>query len=112
MSFDRMLTQTATIVHHAPAGSDAEGNPTFATATTTTYPALLQQRDSVELVDGELRTITNLFLFLPAAAAGETFTDEVLLDGLRYQVVGQPDVLRTPRGVHHVETRLRRIAGG
>jgi len=49
-------------------------------------------------------------LFLPAAAATATFEDEVLVDGLRYQVDGRPDVLRTPRGIHHVEARVRRVA--
>lgn len=110
MSFAAMLTQTATLIHHPPTGSDAEGNPTFGTATTATYPCRLQQTDSVELVEGERRATTNLTLFLPAEAAGETFEDEVLVDGLRYQVEGQPAVLRTPRGVHHVETAVTRIS--
>jgi hypothetical protein len=118
MSFAALLTQTATLVHHPATGTDSEGNTTFGTATTTTYPCLLQQREgkgihqagSTEVVQGETRTDTLMMLFLPASAAGETFEDEVLVDGLRYQVEGQPDVLRTPRGVHHVETRLRRIS--
>lgn len=111
MSFRALLTQTATIVHHPPTGSDSEGNTTFGTATTVDYPALLQQADSIETVEGERRTTTNLILFLPAEAAAETFDDEVLVDGLRYQVEGQPDVLRRRGTVHHLETRLRRISG-
>jgi len=111
VTITRLLNQTATIVHHAPTGSDAEGNPTFAAATTVDYPCRLQQADSVETVEGERRTTTNLILFLPPEAAAETFTDEVLVDGLRYQVEGQPDVLRGGRGVHHLETRVRRVTG-
>lgn len=110
MSFAGLLTQTAVVVHHPSAGADAEGNPTFATPTTTTYPCLLQQVDSSEIVEGERRATTSLVLFLPAAAAGATFEDGVSVDGLPYQVEGQPDVLRTPRGVHHVEAKVRRVA--
>ena len=109
MTFSALLTQTATVVHYAPTGSDAEGNSTFGAAVETTYPALLQQTNSTETVEGERRSTTNLTLFLPAEAAGETFEDEVLVDGERYQVEGQPAVLRTPRGVHHVETAVRRV---
>jgi hypothetical protein len=108
MSFAALLTQTATLVHHPATGTDSEGNTTFGTATTTTYPCLLQQTDSVEVVEGERRTTTNLLLFLPAAAAGETFEDEITVDAVTYQVEGQPDVLRSPRGIHHVETKVRR----
>lgn len=118
MSFTNMLTQTATIVHHPPAGSDAEGNPTFGTPTTTVYPCRLEQiqgrgastAGSQEMVVGESRTDTNLVLFLPAEAATATFEDEVIIDGVRYQLEGQPDVLRTPRGIHHIEARVRRLA--
>lgn len=109
MTFARRLTQTATVIHHAATGSDSEGNPTFATATTVDYPCRLEQTDSVEIVQGERRTTTNLVLFLDPEAIAETFEDEVLVDGVRYQVEGQPEVLRTPRGLHHIETRLRRV---
>lgn len=119
MSFARLLTQTATIVHHPPTGSDAEGDATFGTPTTVDYPCRLEQvqgrgastTGSEELVEGESRTDTHLLLFLPAeAASAVTFEDEVIVGGLRYQVDGRPDVLRTPRGIHHVEARLRRVA--
>jgi len=118
VSFAGLLTQTATIVGHPPTGSDAEGNPTFGTATTTVYPCLLQQiqgrgasnTGSQEMVEGESRTDTTLVLFLPAEAVAANFEDEVIVDGLRYQVDGRPDVVRTPRGGHHLEARLRRIS--
>lgn len=108
MTLSAKLTQTATIVRHPPTGSDADGNPTFGAPDVTTYPCLLQQTDSTEYVEGERRATTNLILFLPPEAIAETFEDEVVVDGLRYQVQGKPNVL-APRGVHHIETSVRRI---
>lgn len=138
-----MLTQTATIVQHTSSGADSEGNPTFSPQTTATYPCRLEQIQtdgastaaSREMVTGEARTDTSLLLFLPAAAEGVKFEDEVIIDGVgpltteagvalitesietisviegvHYQIEGQPIVMRAPRGTHHIEARLRRVS--
>lgn len=110
MSFDALLVQEAVLTHRATTGAaDAEGNTTFAAPTTTTLPCLLQQTSSVEVLDGEERAISDLVLFLPAAAAALSFEDEVTVDGTPYLVQGDPDVFRTRRGVHHVEARVKKV---
>jgi len=109
MTLASLLTQTATLIHHEPSGADAEGNPTYGTATTVTYPCRLEQTDSVEELDGERRTTTNLRLFLPPSASGANFEDALQVDGVTYQLVGAPDIERTPRGIHHLELRLTRV---
>lgn len=46
-----------------------------------------------------------------SADVGLTPSDRVLIDSTTYEVVGQPHIAWTPRGPHHVEVRLRAVAG-
>lgn len=106
-----MLTQTATFTGTPAVGADSEGNPTFGDPVVTTYPCRLEQTDSTEIVEGERRSVSNLLLFLPPEAADQSFEDTVDVDGRLYQVEGVPNVLRTPRGIHHIEARVRGVVG-
>ncbi|MFN2537965.1 MAG: hypothetical protein ABR549_07395 [Mycobacteriales bacterium] len=107
MSLRSLLTQTAT-VRSAASGTaaDAEGNWTPGALATATYPALLQQTETIETFEGRDRLTSTHLLFLEATAviSGRDLVD---IGGRHYEVVGQPAVLRTPRGAHHIEARLR-----
>lgn len=105
---ERLLTQTATVVHRAVGTPDSEGNPTPGTTTSTDYAARLEQTDTLEVLEGEDRVQTDWLLFLPSTAV-VVAADEVVIDSVRYQVTGQPAPVRTPRGLHHYEARLRRV---
>lgn len=108
MSFRRLLSQTATVTTRTPGTSDAEGNVVTAN-TSADYPALVQQTDAIEVLVGDVRSVSNWLLFLlPDAAINAQ--DQVVVDGRTYEVTGEPAVLRTPRGPHHIEARLRIVA--
>lgn len=110
MSIGRLLTQTATITDTPKGAADAEGNWTPGAGTSTTSPCRLQDGESTEIFEGTDRIVADALLFLPAGAA-ITGRSEVTVDAKRYQVVGRPAELRTPRGLHHIEVHLRRIDG-
>ena len=112
MSIARMLTQTATITDTPKGSTDAEGNwvPGPGPPATSTEPCRLQHGTSEEVFVGADRIIADALLFLGPATA-ITGRSEVTVDGKRYQVVGRPAELRTPRGVHHLEVHLRRVDG-
>ena len=89
---------------------DAHGNQAAsfsdATATTgwiapTSTSELLEERDG-ETVDAVL------FLRADEAITGDY---EVEASSRRFRVVGSPLHIRTPNGPHHIEARLREVAG-
>lgn len=120
MSIDRLLTQTATITRARPAAAgatDAEGNWTPAPPTTASYPCRLERghggRQSREATgegyeQGAELMESSWLLFLPATA-DITGRDLVTVDGRKFEVDGEPDVLRTPRGAHHIEAFLHSV---
>ena len=108
MSLSRMLTQTATITDTPKGTTDDEGNWVPGAAATSTEPCRLQDGTSLEVFEGTNSIIADGLLFLGPAAA-ITGRSEVTVDGKRYQVVGRPAEMRTPRGVHHLEVKLRRV---
>lgn len=81
------------------------------TTTITTYRGHLQQSRTREETAGQEVAISDWNLYLEPAAAGNIDdTDRVTVDGLDYEVDGQPWFARNPRTaiVEHVECRLRR----
>lgn len=108
VSIEALMTQPVTVVHRATGTPDGEGNPEPGATTSTDYLGCIQQIDSVEVLEGERLTSTNLLLFLPTSAA-ITAEDELTSGSDRYRVVGYPNVVRTPRGPHHIEAHLRLV---
>lgn len=120
MSIERLLTQTATIRRVRPAvagATDVEGNWAPGLASETTYPCRLErghggrqsQTDTEETYDqGAERMASTWLLFLPAAA-DITGRDLVVVDGRKFEVEGEPNVLRAPQGPHHVEAFLSSV---
>lgn len=111
MSFDGLLTQTVALLEPA-ADTDDDGNPVddWGSATSTDSKGLLQQTSAIEVTLGRDTVISDWLLFLPADAAVDAVA-RVVVDGSTFEVVGRPDLVRTPRGVHHVEVRLRLVEG-
>lgn len=116
MSIGRLLTQVATITRVRPttAGStDAEGNWLPGTPSTSSYPCRLERghggrqsrTDTSEDYEGAERMSSTWLLFLPATA-DITGRDLVTVEGREFDVDGEPVVLRTPRGAHHIEAFL------
>ncbi len=63
------------------------------------------------MFEGADRIIANARLFL-GPESSITGRSEVTVESKRYQVVGKPAEMRTPRGVHHIEANLRRADHG
>lgn len=112
MSFAALLTQTVTIIEPGTS-TDTYGNEVAdwgAGATTTTGPGLIQQTDATEVTVDRDTVVSNLMLFLPPDRTITALCRAT--EGERtFEVIGEPDLLRTPRGPHHVEARLRHVAG-
>jgi hypothetical protein len=103
-----MLTEQATVYHPTFDAVDAYGNPQPGTETSDAYPARLEQLSSDELVRDRDTVVADWRIFLPAAAAIGPF-DRVESGGRTFEVWGDPIEQRAPRGVHHLEVRLRRV---
>ena len=107
--FDDMLTQTVTVLRSSQGTStvDAEG---FATNSPTEvdYPGLIQQRAAAEVIVGPDTLISDHLLFLGPDAEIDG-RDQVRAGDQLYDIVGQPAVVSTPRGPHHIEADLQLV---
>lgn len=68
------------------------------------------QQSTIDDNDHRTATITRgaaTFLLEAALVAGE----RVVLDGVMYDVVGEPNYAPTPRGQHHIEAQLVAVVG-
>lgn len=114
MTLAALLTQTVSIVTAGNATTvDAEGNPARAAAATTTSAARLEREvslaDRAETSGGPVESMSKWLLLLPPTAVlGQR--DQVVADGVTYEVDGPPVVQRTPSGPHHIEARLRLVS--
>lgn len=104
MSVRRLLTQTVT-VRRPDQTTDAEGNVT-STWAATTHNGRVEPASTFEVADDRVVTTSEWRLFLPPDVDVSS-DDQVDADGQRFDVVGRAAVMRTPRGPHHVEVRLR-----
>lgn len=110
MNVARLLTNTATITHVAPADDapDEYGNPGEATTTTTALCELQQTERDEEQTDSNVQSETwNLYLVPTATIDGG---DRVEVDDVTYEVIGPPWRARHPRTgqITHIEATVRR----
>lgn len=111
MSYRDLLAQTVTVLTVDEAGEDEFGNrvPGWP-GPGVTYPARLTQVSGDEVTIGRDAQVSEWKLYLEADAV--IGGRDRVVDGDRvFEVVGPPLLARTPRGVHHVEARLRYIEG-
>lgn len=114
MSLETLLaTNTVTIVRP---GTDVTrykhtANDFTDEETETETTGWFSQTSTTETVDGRDVTTTSYRLSL---AADEVITaaDKVTVDGVTYEVDGDPHHAQTPRGAHHIECVLRRVTDG
>lgn len=106
-----VLPQRATILRAQDGPVDDYGTPTRVWAADprprpcALQPTTLVRASSEETVGSDAQS-SAWQIVLPADVqlAG---VDRVEVDGVTYEVDGPPLVVRTPRGPHHVEARLR-----
>jgi hypothetical protein len=70
----------------------------------------LAQQSALENLDGRDAVITGLVVVLPAGTP-ITAVCRVVVDGRTYEVDGDPLSAWTPAGEHHIEAKLRAVAG-
>lgn len=107
MLVDR-LPDTVTVLRPGASTTNAEGDST-ATDSETEYPGWLQQTEATEVNNGRTVLTSGWLLFLPADADLRA-SDRVRVDDNTFEVVGLPNRLTTPRGVHHIEARLSLVS--
>lgn len=111
MSLDTLLGLTVTVTRRVESTEDEYGSPTLVDSSAVDYRARLEPTGSVEQLVGQDRVVSDFALYLPAdAAIGHL--DHVGIEGVDYEVVGEPAIQRSPRGPHHIVAALRRIQGG
>jgi len=108
VSLQSLLTQIATIYHPQFNALDSYGNPQPGTETSDIWPARFEQLSSDEFVRDRDTVVADWRVFLPAEAAVTPFS-RVEVDGKTFEVWGDPIEQRAPRGIHHLEVRLRRV---
>jgi hypothetical protein len=81
--------RTVTLTARTRAGLDADGNDVFADAQRTVDGCVIWPRSSTETLNAQDTVIVGLSLWLPAGTAISA-TDRVTIDGLTYEVEGEP----------------------
>lgn len=111
MSLDLLMNQ-ALFIATAPLVADEYQNQVRDWA----HPALagvfglVQPTESTEVTVDRNTVVSNWLLFLPVSASIDARAR--VTDGTTtWEVAGQPAVIRTPRGPHHIECRLVSIEG-
>lgn len=114
MSLSQLLSRTVTITTSSPSGSrDDYGNQVDETTTVETVGELqqIQQRRRSEDDTGNVSDTTWLLVLPPGTEIAADST--VTVDGLAYEVDGDPWPVRNPRTgeASHIEVSLERVAG-
>jgi hypothetical protein len=108
---NRMLPYVVTIVR-AGTTTDRYGNEVrdWNNATRTDTPAWIEQQRASEDDDDRAQLTSSWLLVVPATVqlAG---LDRIEYNGETFEVVGPPNVVRTPTGPHHIEAVLSWVTG-
>lgn len=108
MSLQGLLAETVTVYTPEFDAVDAYGDPQPGTETSATYPARLEQLDTDELIRDRDTIVADWRIFLPPAAVIGPFS-RIESDGRQFEVWGDPIEQRSPRGIHHLELKARRV---
>lgn len=109
-----MIGQTVTVLRSTPGGYDADGDPVTSTTAEHDIEGCAVAPRTSEPVDGRGRqgVIVGLTLYAPAGA-DLLHTDQVRIDGVVYEIDGEPGVWRSPYSdtVAGIEVALARGEG-
>jgi hypothetical protein len=104
----RLLSETATVVRFTNT-VDEYGNIVRGAPTSVVYDARLEQLSSDEIVRDRDTIVADWRVFLPADADVSPY-DRVDARGHTFEVSGLANEQRNPRGIHHIEARLKFVA--
>lgn len=110
MSLLAMLAETVTIQTTGSSTVDRYNQPIIGVTATANVPARVEQTDSVEVSIGEATVVSDWKIFLLPDVTIANTSRVVDQTGRTFEVVGAPEIHRTPAGAHHIEARLRYVA--
>jgi hypothetical protein len=112
VTIEQLMTHPVTILHRSVSGSaDEYGNPLTDTDSTTDLLGYFQQTSAHEITVGQ-ETYTSDAILILAAGTVIDGSDQALIDGLIYELVGPPArPWRPSTGEHHVSCRLQQVTG-
>ena len=100
-----LLSQTATRLRPT-VNTDAAGAQVEAGTTAAAYACRLERRSTStgDVAGGTVETGSWVLYLAPDADVKAS--DRVEVDGVEYEVIGDPHPVQSPRGTHHVEVDL------
>lgn len=111
MSLASLLTETLWVIPFAAGAEDEYHNPVGAFGAAVQVKGRLEQsRSDEETVDRDT-PISDWILYLHPDAQVSALDRIQDADGRMFEVVGTPAPQRSPRGIHHIEVRLRNVEG-
>lgn len=103
--------QTATVITRTPGAKDRFGIPTSVETSVAVTGCFLQPLETEENL-GNIDTVVSHFKLFAPAGTPLTPTGRVVVDGVSYEVRGDPMPWSDIRGIpHHIECYLRRATG-
>ena len=104
--------KTVTWVQRTVTGKDALGNDVYGDVQTPIDGCVVYPRGSTELVQGQDLVTDGLTVLLPSGTA-VTATDRAIVDGVTYEVDGQPSVWSNPWAsvADSVQVQLKVVTG-
>lgn len=90
-------------------GEDAHGNDVYGPSINETYYGHAQPLTSEERVaEGLASTVTAQRVYLPPQASALTAADRLTIDGVVWEVIGNPQVHRVGAHIHHLTAVTKR----
>lgn len=113
MSFPSLpYGKMVTILHRKLSGTDEFGNDVYTSTPEQVGPCAVQQGSSRENIAFNDQVITNLIAFLPYGTT-VGYLDAIVVDGVQYEIDGDPDVWVSPFSGHTAPVRVEaRIVKG
>jgi hypothetical protein len=111
VSFTSLLIDSVTVFNLVEGAGDRYGDPTETFGAGVVVSGRLEQTEQREFLNDRDTRVSDFRLFLPAATV-ITATSEVVIEGDRFRVNGDPAVVQDSAGPHHLEVMLERIEAG
>jgi hypothetical protein len=80
---------TVTIQRRAVSGTDAYGDDQYSITTVDVFPCSVQYGGSSEIVEGTDQLNADISVYVPSGT-DVSYIDALLIDGVQYEVQGQP----------------------
>lgn len=97
--------QYVTLRHRVVAGQDEYGNDTLSFTEVQVGPCSVQQASSQEAVSFTDQATKNVLVFMPYGT-NVSYLDAMIINGIEYEIIGQPDSWSSPFSGHTAPVRV------